>query len=65
VFGSKSKVELDAELVKRIERHARVAGYSCAEEFIIHAVEKELLVLEDAASEEEIRERLRGLGYIS
>jgi len=51
--------------VRRIERHARIAGYSSSAEFITHAVEKELLVLESADSEEEIRKRLRGLGYIS
>ena len=65
MFGSKAKVKLDADLVRRIERHARIAGYSSPAEFITHAVEKELLVFEGADSEEEIRKRLRGLGYIS
>ena len=65
MFGSKAKVKLDADLVRRIERHARIAGYSSPEEFVTHAVEKELLLLEDAESEDEIRTRLRGLGYIS
>jgi hypothetical protein len=40
-------------------------GYSSVEEFITHALEKELAVLEEADSEEEIRKRLQGLGYIS
>lgn len=65
MFGSKTKVKLDKELVQRIEKYARIAGYSSPAEFITHAVEKELLLLEDADSEEEIRERLKGLGYIS
>lgn len=65
MFGSKTKVRLDKELVQRIEKYSRIAGYSSPAEFITHAVEKELLLLEDADSEEEIRERLKGLGYIS
>ena len=42
-----------------------IAGYSTPEEFITHALEKELAKLEDAGSEEEIKKRLKGLGYIS
>ena len=45
--------------------HAELAGYSSAEEFITHALEKELALLEDADSEEDIKKRLQGLGYIS
>jgi metal-responsive CopG/Arc/MetJ family transcriptional regulator len=65
VFGSKTKVSLDKDLVRRIERFSRIAGYSSPDEFITHAIEKELALLEDADSEEEIRKRLKGLGYIS
>jgi hypothetical protein len=35
------------------------------QEFITHALEKELAQLEEADSEDEIRKRLQGLGYIS
>jgi metal-responsive CopG/Arc/MetJ family transcriptional regulator len=65
VFGSKINVKMDKDLVQRIERYSKIAGYSSPAEFITHAVEKELLLLEDADSEEEIRKRLKGLGYIS
>lgn len=65
MFGTKTNVKLEKELVQRIERYSRIAGYSSPAEFITHAVEKELLLLEDADSEEEIRKRLQGLGYIS
>jgi metal-responsive CopG/Arc/MetJ family transcriptional regulator len=64
MFGYK-KVKLEADLVEKIERYADLAGYSSAEEFITHALEKELAQLEDADSEEEIKKRLKGLGYIS
>lgn len=60
-----AKVKLDKDLVAKVKRYADLAGYSSAEEFISHALEKELAKLEDADSEEEIKKRLRGLGYIS
>lgn len=64
VMGS-TKVKLDKDLVAKVRRFADIAGYSSAEEFITHALEKELAKLEGADSEEEIKKRLRGLGYIS
>ena len=45
--------------------YAEIAGYSSVEEFVTHALEKEISQFEDAESEEEIKKRLRGLGYIS
>ena len=64
MFGKKT-VKLDKELVEKIRKFADIAGYSSPEEFITHALEKELALLEDADSEEEIKKRLQGLGYIS
>jgi metal-responsive CopG/Arc/MetJ family transcriptional regulator len=60
-----TKVKLDKDLVNKVKRYADIAGYSTPEEFITHALEKELSKLEGADSEEEIKKRLRGLGYIS
>jgi len=60
-----SKIKLDKDLLARVRRYAELAGYSSPEEFVIHALEKELAKLEDADSEEEIKKRLKGLGYIS
>jgi metal-responsive CopG/Arc/MetJ family transcriptional regulator len=60
-----SKIKLDKELLARVKRYAGLAGYSSPEEFVTHALEKELAKLEDADSEEEIKKRLKGLGYIS
>lgn len=62
MFGG---IKLDKDLLKKIKMYAKIAGYSSVEEFITHALEKELAHLEEADSEEEIRKRLRGLGYIS
>jgi len=63
MFGS--KVKLDKDLLAKVKKYSDIAGYSSPEEFITHALEKELALLEDADSEEEIRKRLKGLGYIS
>jgi len=64
MFGY-TKVKLEKSLVDRVRRFSEIAGYSSPEEFISHALEKELAKLEDADSEEEIKKRLQGLGYMS
>ena len=63
MFGS--KVKLDKHLLEKVKRYADVAGYSSVDEFVTHALEKEIAQLEEADSEEEIKKRLQGLGYIS
>jgi hypothetical protein len=65
MFGAGKKVTLDGALLVKAKRYASLAGYSSVEEFITHILEKELAHLEDADSEEEIKKRLKGLGYIS
>ena len=64
MFGS-NRIKLGKELIVRVRRYAEIAGYSSVEEFITHAMEKELSKLDGAETEEEIKKRLRGLGYIS
>jgi metal-responsive CopG/Arc/MetJ family transcriptional regulator len=67
MFGG-TKIKLDKELMAKVERIAAIAGYSSATEFVTHALEKELAKIEgdgEALSEEEIKKRLQGLGYIS
>ena len=64
MFGS-NKVKLDAALLAKVRRYADLAGYSSVEEFITHALENEIAQLEQADSEDEIKKRLKGLGYIS
>lgn len=63
MFGK--NVKLDNEILDKVKKYAAIAGYSSPEEFITHALEKELKQLEGADSEEEIKKRLKGLGYIS
>jgi hypothetical protein len=64
MFG-RYRLKLDRQLIDRAKRYADLAGYSSVEEFITHALDKELKQLEGAESEEEIKKRLKGLGYIS
>ena len=60
-----AKVKIDSHLYDRVKRVADIAGYTSADEFIVHVIEKELTRLEAADDDEKkIEERLRGLGYI-
>ena len=59
------RVKLEKSLMLRIKRAVDLAGYSSVEEFITHVLEKEIAELEQAESEEELKKKLKGLGYIS
>ncbi len=61
----RKKIKLDKELLTRVERYAEIAGYSSVEEFISHVLEREMKDGDGTDSEQEIRKRLKGLGYIS
>jgi hypothetical protein len=63
MFGS--RIKLDKALLIRVKRYSDLAGYSSVEEFITHALEKEIAQLDEAESEQEIKKKLKGLGYIS
>ena len=57
-------IKLGKELSHRVERCAKAGGYSSAQEFVEHILERELAKFEDSQSDEEIIEKLKGLGYI-
>ncbi len=63
MFGR--RVKLDRVLLAKIKRAADLAGYSSVEEFITHTLEKEIAGLEHTESEQELKKKLKGLGYIS
>jgi len=65
MFGSANKIKLEKDLIERCKQISEVAGYASHEEFITHIIEKELAQFEDAGSDDDITEKLRGLGYIS
>lgn len=60
-----SRIRLDKALLAKVKRYADLAGYSSVDEFITHALEKEIAQLETAESEQELKKKLKGLGYIS
>jgi len=64
MFGS--KIKLDKDLLEKCKQHAQEAGYSSVEEFITHALEKELRSSTriEVGEEREIAKQLKGLGYI-
>jgi hypothetical protein len=65
MFRTRS-IKLDRHLLARITRYADLAGYASVEEFMTHALEKEIARLEEGgSSEEEIKKRLQGLGYLA
>jgi hypothetical protein len=64
MFGG-DKVKVDKNLLERARKLASAAGYSSVDEFIGHLIEKELAKLEGADNDEEVKKRLKGLGYIS
>lgn len=57
-------VKLRKELWERVKRCASLAGYSSPEEFVEHIIEKELAKLEDAETDEQVLNKLKGLGYL-
>ena len=63
MFGS--GIRLEKGLLARVKRCADLAGYSSIDEFVGHVLERELARLESGDSEEEMKKKLKGLGYIS
>jgi metal-responsive CopG/Arc/MetJ family transcriptional regulator len=60
-----AKVKLDKGLLEKVKKFAQLAGYSSPQEFITHCLEKEIAKLEESDTEEEVKKKLKGLGYIS
>jgi metal-responsive CopG/Arc/MetJ family transcriptional regulator len=60
-----AKVKIDKVLLDKVKKYSEMSGYSSVEEFITHCLEKEVAKIEEADSEEEIKKKLKGLGYIS
>lgn len=61
----KTTVKLNKDLCQRAARVAEKAGYSSLEEFIEHALEKDLRQLEDSSENSaDLIQKLKGLGYL-
>jgi metal-responsive CopG/Arc/MetJ family transcriptional regulator len=61
---TRNSVKLPGPLLERAGVAAQEAGYSSVEEFVTHAVEKELARLEEAEAKEAVVKQLKGLGYL-
>ena len=58
------KIRIEKALYDRVADMAKKAGYSSVDEFVTHVLEREVKHLEGAETDEQVEERLRGLGYI-
>jgi hypothetical protein len=61
---STPRVKIEPALYERLKTVAAAAGYATVDEFVQHTLEKAAGQIELAESEEAIRKRLRGLGYL-
>ena len=59
-----TSVKLKKATWERVKQRSKAAGYSSPEEFVENVIEKELAKLEDVESDEEIVQKLQGLGYL-
>ena len=65
MFGG-AKIKMDKELLEKVKKFSSIAGYASPEEFVQHVLEREIAKFEEGGeSEDEIRKRMQGLGYIS
>jgi metal-responsive CopG/Arc/MetJ family transcriptional regulator len=63
VFGP--KIKLSKELFEKVKQLAELSGYSSIDEFVAHVLEKEIAKVNKDDDKEKVKERLKGLGYIS
>jgi hypothetical protein len=68
MFGT-HKVKLEGDLLDKVKRCSESCGYGSVDEFVLHALEKEVNKVlppseRGSTSKELIRKRLQGLGYI-
>ena len=64
VFQRAAKLKVERELYERLKSGAASLGYATVDEFVTHLLEKAVADTDEAKSEDAIRKRLQGLGYI-
>ncbi len=62
MFGH--KVKLSDALYEKLKKVAESRGYASVDEFAAHVLEKAAAEADEQVSEEEVRKRLKGLGYV-
>lgn len=63
-MAATTSVKLSKSLCDRARIVVEKVGYSSLEEFIEHAVNRDLARLEEAESKEELIRKMKGLGYL-
>lgn len=63
-MAAKVSVKLSKQLCDRARLVVEKAGYSSLEEFIEHAVERDLSKLEQSESKDDLIRKMKGLGYL-
>jgi len=58
------KVEFEDVLWTRVKKYAETAGYSSAEEFVQHAVERQIDTASPADDDPGAAKKIKGLGYL-
>lgn len=58
------RIKVSRELYDDLVKKAAELGYASVEEFITHVLEKAAGSSAGSASEEEVKKRLKGLGYL-
>lgn len=64
MFSSKVKIKIEKTLFQGLKAAAERGGYASTEELINHILEREVGETDADSSDEEVEQRLRGLGYI-
>ena len=58
------KIRVPQSLYGKLERVAQQQGYASVEEMVGHILENVARCADEELSEEEVRKRLKGLGYL-
>ena len=59
------KIKLQQGLYNRLKDVAENAGYTSVDEFVVDLLEKAASDAEASESEEQVKKRLQGLGYLA
>ena len=64
---AKLKIRIDDGFLSRMQKISDAGGYSSVEEFVLHVLGREVerLDADESESEEAIRRKLEGLGYLT
>ncbi len=62
-----AKIKIDDALYQKVKTLSEKAGYGSADEFVAHMLEREINYAgeDETPNDQEVLDRLRGLGYIS